>query len=69
MIEDKSTRYHRLRRRTALLGMVAGGVVLLLLLGTGASAWLSRGLAALTGDAPGSPAPLVAARGCRVNRQ
>jgi Zn-dependent protease with chaperone function len=37
MNEDKATRYHRLRRRADLLGTAAAGLVLLLLLVSGAS--------------------------------
>lgn len=54
--EDKSTRYHRLRRRADLLGTAVGGVVLLGLLATGGAASL-RDLAAA--GASIVPAPFV----------
>lgn len=40
MNEGKATRYHRLRRRTGLLTAACAGAVLVLLLASGASAWL-----------------------------
>jgi STE24 endopeptidase len=48
MNEDKATRYHRLKRRTAVLSLVSSGVLLAGLLLTGASAGL-RNAAALAG--------------------
>ena len=42
MNEDKATRYHRLKRRTRLAGVVAGGGVLVAFWLTGASAWLAE---------------------------
>jgi STE24 endopeptidase len=48
MNEDKATRYHRLKRRAAVLSFVSSGVLLAALVATGASAGLRDG-AALAG--------------------
>ena len=53
MNEDKSTRYHRLRRRADLLGTAAAGVVLLGLLGLGGAHRLRELAAAIAQWAPG----------------
>jgi STE24 endopeptidase len=47
--EDKSTRYHRLRRRADLSGTLAAGLALLLLAVTGAAVRLREGLQATAG--------------------
>jgi STE24 endopeptidase len=55
--EDKSARYHRLRRRTALLDTAAQAVLLLGLLSTGAAAALRTSLESIAGT---SLVPLAA---------
>jgi STE24 endopeptidase len=47
--EDKSTRYHRLRRRADLGGTAVAGIVLLLLAVSGAAVRLREGLQAVSG--------------------
>ena len=47
--EDKSTRYHRLRRRADLAGTMLAGVVLLLLAVSGAGVRLREGFQAVAG--------------------
>jgi STE24 endopeptidase len=47
--EDKSTRYHRLRRRASLAAAVAGDLVLLLLVVSGAAVRLREGVQAVSG--------------------
>ncbi len=54
MNEDKSTRYHRLRRRADLLGTAAAGAVLLALILSGAALQLREMAAALSSAFPGS---------------
>jgi STE24 endopeptidase len=49
MNEDKSSRYHRLRRRASVASTVLGVLLLLVLVGTGASAALRDTAASLTG--------------------
>lgn len=49
--EDKATRYHRLRRRAAVLGTAGSGAFLVMLLATGASAALRDAVTRLTGAA------------------
>ncbi len=61
VIEDKSTRYHRLRRRAGILGLALGACVLVILLAAGSSAWVAAALAGVVGDAAGVPDPVVAA--------
>jgi STE24 endopeptidase len=51
--EDKSTRYHRLRRRADLLGTAVAGVVLLVLVLSGASLFLREKAAAVSSFLPG----------------
>jgi STE24 endopeptidase len=46
--EDKSTRYHRLRRRADLLGTAAAGVVLLALIASGAGSQMREWAAAVS---------------------
>lgn len=53
MNEDKSTRYHRLRRRAELMGAAAAGVVLLALLASGAGSQLREWAAAVSSFIPG----------------
>ncbi len=53
MNEDKSTRYHRLRRRADLLGTAAAGLLLLALLLTGGAQRLRELAAAIAQWAPG----------------
>ncbi len=53
MNEDKSTRYHRLRRRADLLGTAAAGVVLLALIVTGAGSQMREWAAAVSSFIPG----------------
>ncbi len=53
MNEDKSTRYHRLRRRADLLGTAAAGVVLLALLVSGAGSQIRELAAAVSSFIPG----------------
>jgi STE24 endopeptidase len=48
--EDRAARYHRLKRRAAVLSTMAAGVWLVLLLATGAGAWLA-GMSAAAGAA------------------
>ncbi len=48
MNEDKSTRYHRLRRRADLLGTAAAGVVLLALVASGAGSQMREAAAAVS---------------------
>src|SRR2546426_986578 len=45
--EDKAARYHRLKRRASLLSTAVGGVILVLLLVTGASVALRNAAASL----------------------
>lgn len=52
MNEDKSTRYHRLRRRADLLGTVATGLVLLGLIVSGGSLYLREKAAAVSSFLP-----------------
>ena len=47
--EDKATRYHRLRRRASIAGTIAGALLLLILLVSGASAALRDAAARLAG--------------------
>lgn len=49
MNEDKATRYHRLGRRAGLLSTVWSGVILLILLSSGASLALSRWASSVAG--------------------
>lgn len=49
MNEDKSARYHRLRRRASFAGAIGGDLVLLLLILTGAAVRLREGLQAAMG--------------------
>ena len=53
MNEDKSTRYHRLRRRADLLGTAVAGVVLLALILGGGGLFLREKAAAVSGFLPG----------------
>lgn len=53
MNEDKSTRYHRLRRRADLLGTASAGVVLLGLVWGGGGLYLREKAAAVSGALPG----------------
>ena len=53
MNEDKSTRYHRLRRRADLLGTAAAGLVLLALLVTAAGSQMRELAAAVSSFIPG----------------
>ena len=53
MNEDKSTRYHRLRRRADLLGTAAAGLVLLALLASGAGSRMREWAAAVSSFIPG----------------
>ena len=53
MNEDKSTRYHRLRRRADLLGTAAAGVVLLTLIVSGAGSQMREIAAAIASFIPG----------------
>jgi len=50
--EDRAARYHRLKRRAAVLSTMAAGVWLVLLLATGAGAWLAGVSAAAGAAAP-----------------
>ena len=52
MNEDRSARYHRLKRRAAVLSSLAGAVWLVALLATGASAWLADRAAGIAGLLP-----------------
>jgi len=52
--EDKSTRYHRLRRRADLLGTAAAGAVLLALILSGAGLQMREMAAAVSSAFPGS---------------
>ena len=53
MNEDKSTRYHRLRRRADLLGSAVAGLVLLVVILSGAGLRLREVAAAVSGFLPG----------------
>lgn len=53
MNEDKSTRYHRLRRRADLMGTAAAGLVLLALIATGAAVQMRERAAVLGARFPG----------------
>ncbi len=53
MNEDKSTRYHRLRRRADLLGTAAAGLVLLALIVSGAGSQMREWAAAVSSFIPG----------------
>lgn len=53
MNEDKSTRYHRLRRRADLLGTAAAGFVLLALIASGAGSHMREWAAAVSSFIPG----------------
>jgi STE24 endopeptidase len=57
--EDKSARYHRLKRRTAIAGLAIQAAVLGLLLATGASAALRTWAMHLTGEGAASPATVA----------
>ncbi len=52
MNEDKSTRYHRLRRRADLAGTVVAGLVLLVLSGSSAAVGLRAWAASVAGSLP-----------------
>lgn len=60
MTEDKSTRYHRRRRRSDAAGTAVVGLFLLLLAGTGAGTLVRAALEWLTAWLPGQSAPLAA---------
>lgn len=60
MTEDKSTRYHRRRRRSDVAGTAVVGLFLLLLAGTGAGTMVRAALEWLTSWLPGIAAPLAA---------
>lgn len=53
MNEDKSTRYHRLRRRTDLMGTAAAGLVLVALVASGAASQMREMAAAVSSFIPG----------------
>ena len=53
MNEDKSTRYHRLRRRADLMGTAAAGLVLLALIASGAGSQMREWAAAVASFIPG----------------
>jgi STE24 endopeptidase len=50
--EDRAARYHRLKRRAAILATLAGAVWLAALVATGASAWLAARATALGASLP-----------------
>ncbi|MEO8681589.1 MAG: M48 family metallopeptidase [Vicinamibacterales bacterium] len=52
MNEDKSTRYHRLRRRADLLGTIAAGSVLLVMSLSGGAEWLRERASMTSGVVP-----------------
>ena len=48
MTEDKSARYHRLKRRAEAAGLIWGGVLLVGLVATSAARWLDAGAASVS---------------------
>ena len=59
MTEDKATRYHRLRRRAEIAGLIWAAISAAAVLFSGAAAWVRDAASSL--PAPGAAVPLVAA--------
>src|SRR5262245_19961471 len=66
MNEDRSVRYHRLKRRAAILSSLAGVARASVLLATRASAWLADRAAAVGHHLPSPVGRLVAIAICVV---